>query len=511
MTAKGRGIPRPFQGDAMKKFPLLLALLLLPVHSFSADLLTMVRDPQTYEWTLQTLNNPAVRTSIVMAAEAIPAAAAAVGVTVTSGVTLPLAGAVLGTAWLAQDLYNRQAIKREWYNQPQYAEMSPTASAKDFICQPAHITLPVNTVTPDSFPNATEQLIGRPLVVSAPAGEFIEQAKASSDPTLQPLKDIINANTVQGGLNGSGIPTSINGQTITTNTGQNVVLGNSTGSTGMDPAYVTSQLQNRSPRFTFSTGGGCYSTTGTVNGSWECSNMSSWNGTWLAKIWFYNGSATANPATFTPSPNSTNWPAMRDALKNYFQTNPDTIATVLKDIDAKLRMFTDKAPTATDPLPRQQTGPISQQELNNWYTTNNQNVANYNTTNITNNSTTQEIAKGVAATTAAQAAKQDFPDKIVFTGSANLPPDNVYDPTITQPEENSFVDKVHAFINSGLPVLSSIKGSGLTASGSPSMSTTIWNHPVVVDFSDQQTVLRAAGSVLVIISLIVAYCIIVRS
>jgi len=43
------------------------------------------------------------------------------------------------------------------------------------------------------------------------------------------------------------------------------------------------------------------------------------------------------------------------------------------------------------------------------------------------------------------------------------------------------------------------------------MSTTIWGHPINIDFSTHQTVLRAAGAVLVTISLILSYLVIVRS
>lgn len=485
---------------------------------FSADLLTMVRDPATYEWTLQTLNNPAVRTSIVMAAEALPAAAAAVGVTVTSGVTLPLAGAVLGTAWLAQDLYNKQDIKREWYNQPQYVEMAPGASAKDFVCQPAHITVPVNTVTPQSFPNATEQIIGRPTFLSAPLGEFKDAVLNSSSPTTQDLKNAVSG--AQSGTNPSL-------ESVTGSSSSYLPVGTiliTTGGvrwriTGAPTTNTFNYPPGDAPAYFMSIAG-----TQQIQGfsAWKLGNQdrvyspsSRYCQTYNGKVYYWFDVypvqlVTTGDPLVAPTP-GTNYEALKTALKDLFQTNPDSVTQIFKELDSKNIAITDKVPSPSDPKPWQQTGPISQQELNNWYTTNNQNVANYNTTNITNNSTTQDIAKGVAATTAAQAAKQDFPDKIVFTGSADLPPDNVYDPTITQPEENSFVDKVHAFINSGLPVLSSIKGSGLTASGSPSMSTTIWNHPVVVDFSDQQTVLRAAGSVLVVISLIVAYCIIVRS
>jgi hypothetical protein len=99
-------------------------------------------------------------------------------------------------------------------------------------------------------------------------------------------------------------------------------------------------------------------------------------------------------------------------------------------------------------------------------------------------------------------------DGLEATGSADLPGTNEYNTDVENPEEQSFVDTVHNFLNSSLPVLSSISGSGLTASGSPSMSTELWGKTITLDFSDWQGVLRAAGLVLVAVATIFAFIII---
>ena len=99
-------------------------------------------------------------------------------------------------------------------------------------------------------------------------------------------------------------------------------------------------------------------------------------------------------------------------------------------------------------------------------------------------------------------------DGLEAMGSADLPGSNEYNTDVENPEEQSFVDTVHNFLNSSLPVLSSISGSGLTASGSPSMSTEIWGNSITLDFSDWQGVLRAAGLVLVAVATIFAFIII---
>jgi hypothetical protein len=99
-------------------------------------------------------------------------------------------------------------------------------------------------------------------------------------------------------------------------------------------------------------------------------------------------------------------------------------------------------------------------------------------------------------------------DGLEATGSADLPGTNEYNTDVENPEEQSFVDTVHNFLNSSLPVLSSISGSGLTASGSPSMSTELWGKTITLDFADWQGVLRAAGLVLIAVATILAFIII---
>jgi hypothetical protein len=226
-------------------------------------------------------------------------------------------------------------------------------------------------------------------------------------------------------------------------------------------------------------------------------------------------SGTTSEETIKPVPPPlppVNFPGIKDAITS----NPGAVASdvpaVLKDMPPSQvkpvgESIPSAAPTAAD------APTITSSQVNNFYKTNYGDVATYNTTNITSTSTVQDIAKGQAAVEAAKSAIPDIniPDTVTYSGSADLPEANQYNPEITQPEEINFVDKVHTFINSGLPVLSAIRSSGLSASGSPTMNTTIWGNPVVIDFSGQQTPLRAAGSVLVIISLILAYLIVVRS
>lgn len=422
--------------------------------------------------------------------------------------SLGLAGLVSGSSGIAGLAYYQRTGK-----DPVYALANSIAYATDQIFVPAYQAFKADFVSPESFPAAAAQYVGIEGSIGAAVGDFVKYVTGSSDPALDDLRQTIASHTVTGGLNGSSLPLNVAGQVVTSNTGQNVQFGGTTWNTGMDPNYITSQMATKSPRFSFSTGGGCWSTTGSVNGEWQCGNYGSWEGTWLAKIWAFNGSATANPATFVPSPDSIDYPGLHADLAPWIIGHPDLTHQVIADMPRnEIGVTSNPSPQA---VPEQVQPAINQQQVQNFYNQNASNVANYNTTNITNNSTIQDIAKGQAATTAAQqTARQsepDYPKNVTVTGDSSLPAANLYDSTVQQPVEINYIDKVHQFINSGLPVLSSIKNSHLTASGSPRMATSIWGHTVDIDFSDQQSVLRTAGAVLVTISLILSYLVIVRS
>ena len=517
----------------MKKIIIALFLLYCPAY-VQSEVLTMVRDPTTYEYVLDTLNNPVVRTTITGAATLLPEAAAAVGLTVSAGVTLPLSAAVLGTAWLSQDLYNKQNIKREWYNPPLYAEMSSVPTAKDFICQPAHISMELETVTPQSFPSVENQLLGRPCFLSTPLGDFLDYL--NNDPSApQSLRDITSPLATPGIGDGTPLVQNVTSIWAINPTGNifsgpsgNYVIGNGYWQYH-STAYITSAsassfISGPKVSINFLSGPQQYVATGYAG-------LGTWNGVPRLYLWatssyldgtvdagkgqllYWKGpyTSTTELATFPPGQGSYDYPALKAALKNYFQTNPDSVSEAFKNIDPKNIAITDKVPTSTDQKPWTQTGPISQQEVNNYLTKNATNVANYNTTNITSTSSTTEIAQGNAAVEAAKAAANNLPKSATVQGTADLPDLPSYDGSIVQPVEISFVDRVHAFLNSGLPVLGSIRSSGLTSSGSPTMSCDLWGHHVQVDFSGQQGVLRSAGILLVSLATLYSFLIIVRS
>jgi len=417
------------------------------------------------------------------------------------GVTssLPLAGLVSGAAGIAGlAYYQRTGVD------PVYAAASAVASAADHIFVPAYQAFQDVFVSPESFPAAAGQYVGVEGSIGATVGDLVDFVNASASGLYDSLKSAIGAATVSS-YNPVQMTTSPEeGVYIDQNDlGWNVIgwefMGNFYASlpTSIWSTWLTEAIIYASDRGVVAHNGRLY--------TWVYFDVHSWH--------IYRSlptSTTFNPDSIPPV-GGVDYEALKASLINPSPAVSAEIKEVINDLpDAQKGVSSNPAPSS---VPAQVQPAINQQQVQNFYAQNASSVANYNTTNITDNSTSTQIAQWQAATEAAQSKAAEnlkIPDA-TFKGDAALPDANEYDPEFEQPEEEDFVDKVHSFINSGLPVISSIKASHLTASGSPQMSTSIWGHPINIDFSGQQTVLRAAGAVLVTISLILSYLVIVRS
>jgi hypothetical protein len=436
------------------------------------------------------------------------------------GVTssLPLAGLVSGAAGIAGlAYYQRTGVD------PLYAAASAVASAADHIFVPAYQAFQDVFVSPESFPAAAGQYVGVEGSIGATVGDILEHVENSDTENFPELKNLISANISQPVPT---IPSSIDLFSLTglvlSQGGNNYAQVNGgnwvSNTSGYAEQQYTMFLSLISPLSTILHG--TYKEQPAYLGlspnkqiiMYSVGAYSVANGALgFRQIHIYNIFCIATNLSETyPAPDgAVNYDALKNALSNPSPSVSSELKEAVKEIpDDKKGVSSNPAPSS---VPAQVQPAINQQQVQNFYAQNASSVANYNTTNITDNSTSTQIAQGQAATEAAQAkASEKLPDA-TFKGDAALPDANEYDPEFEQPEEEDFVDKVHSFINSGLPVISSIKASHLTASGSPQMSTSIWGHSVDIDFSGQQTVLRAAGAVLVTISLILSYLVIVRS
>lgn len=97
---------------------------------------------------------------------------------------------------------------------------------------------------------------------------------------------------------------------------------------------------------------------------------------------------------------------------------------------------------------------------------------------------------------------------ITAEGTAALPNGNNYDDDLAVPEQQDFSERISDFISSAIPVVDIIKNSSATASGSPILSVQIYGSDVVIDMSEWEAELQAAGLVLVAIATILAFMII---
>lgn len=494
----------------------LLVVLCAASSSFALDpgsYGAFVREHYTYRKGLEVLNSPAGRLSIAGAAQLLPAAAAATGVTLSAGVTLPLAAMVMGTAWLAQDVYDRQHILSDPGKPGQYVQVGDSPGPQDFVCTPVHITQEIETVTPQSFPSATSQLVGRPAYASQPVGDFVRSIFSSqdSDPSVQALKNLVNENSEEP----PHIPVS------------EPLTGNFLRLSDDRLVRITSDFFNSMnyPRETWDSymlANGGISVAGYTGGYFQGGRIwvitgefsSLVNGQEYYKV--YNCPAVLDQnGTPLPEPEpETDWAGFKNGLQTLLQTANNALAKITQEAaetNPEQVAVTDDVPAPASPAPMVQTGPISQTELNNFYTTNANNVTNYATTQTTSTSTTQEIAQNQIAVDAAKQAAPEFPDSATFHGDAALPDANDYSFELEEVPEQNLVERIHGLIDQGLPVLSVMQSSGLTASGDPSISAEIYGRDITVDFSDYAAIFHTMGIMLTFCSVVLSYRIVVGS
>lgn len=412
--------------------------------------------------------------------------------------SLPLAGLVGGAAGIAGlAYYQRTGVD------PVYAAANAVASAADHIFVPAYQAFKDAFVSPESFPAAAAQYVGVEGSIGATVGDIVDFVQDSGATSYSAFKALLADNTDTVNPSHTGV---YSGAVINLSDSQKYLVTSPITRSAIVKSAAETAYNSR-PHIQMANGAyGWLHTTGTefyfVTGELYTSVQT------VLALYMCHVNSTQSPASLFPQ-SAPNYSSLKNALQNPSPAVAAEIKEAINDLpDAQKGVSSNPAPSSA---PAQVQPAINQQQVQNFYAQNASSVANYNTTNITDNSTSTQIAQGQAATEAAQAkAAEKIPDA-TFKGDAALPDANEYDPEFEQPEEQNFVDKVHSFINSGLPVISSIRASHLTASGSPRMSTTIWGNAVDIDFSNQQTVLRAAGAVLVTISLILSYLVIVRS
>lgn len=175
-------------------------------------------------------------------------------------------------------------------------------------------------------------------------------------------------------------------------------------------------------------------------------------------------------------------------------------------------------------------GDITSNDVDTWNSTNTQvindaisdAIQSGATTAITDGSNTGahqqqtgQLAGILSALNKLNNTADDIEDKMdegyELTGSTDLPSDNTYDSSITQPVENSLSDKISSYITSGLPLTQFLNNSGFTVSGAdPRLSCELWGSTIDFDISPMESTLHWMGLIVFAVSTISAFMIVIK-
>lgn len=233
-----------------------------------------------------------------------------------------------------------------------YTPETPDAppSKDDRMYKPALIAHgPMELVTPETFPNSGEVMLGKVASIGAKLDDIIKTAKADATTKYQDLKNFLQNFTTPGGIPSSGMPSSLSGKTFTMTNGSTVVLTYANWVTGMDPAYMQNQYNSKTYKFKLTPTGGCYATGSTPTGPWECFDGSSYNGTWLGRVWGFNGSATSDPPTTPPTEDVIDFAGVKNGLAS-------ASSAVKEEVDAAIKEIPNSKEKAADGVPSSVSG-----------------------------------------------------------------------------------------------------------------------------------------------------------
>jgi hypothetical protein len=175
-------------------------------------------------------------------------------------------------------------------------------------------------------------------------------------------------------------------------------------------------------------------------------------------------------------------------------------------------------------------GDITSNDVDTWNSTNTQvindaisdAIQSGATTAITDGSNTGahqqqtgQLAGILSALNKLNNTADDIEDKMdegyELTGSTDLPSDNTYDSSITQPVENSLSDTISSYITSGLPLTQFLNNSGFTVSGAdPRLSCELWGSTIDFDISPMESTLHWMGLIVFAVSTISAFMIVIK-
>ena len=258
---------------------------------------------------------------------------------------------------------------------PSYVPASSdgTASASDYMFMPAYLAAGAyNVVTKTTFPAAQELYLAKTAAIGASIGTIFDAVNASASNVYTGLKSVYSSNQTGGVFDSSLAGAIPSGSIVLCTNGSKVKLTGPTSSTGTDGSVLPGQYSSATYKFPIA-GGGCFSVASTQVGEWHCYNGSSWNGTWLTKIWIYNGASTTNDPTLNPPPYVVDYNGLKTSLSHLSSQVAEEVKDILSKTSPPAATTAGSVPTTVANASSAPT--LTQTEINNWYTTNNYEVA----------------------------------------------------------------------------------------------------------------------------------------
>lgn len=436
----------------------------------------------------------------------IPAAQVGLALAPVTPVTQIL-GMTLAAANIAYSAYYAQQAEK-----PLYAELSDTGNPDDALFCPAYNAVKANFVSPDSYPHSEEQYIGKEGALGARVQALSDYVRAHADDYPE-LHAVISPHvtTSPAIVNSDVVKYSV----LDTPSGRKKITGNwstfeSGGYFSQRLSKISSNTGGSTPVFLFQASDGdpeYY-----LSGNYICMVFQIYqNGAdilcYIAKAYCQD---TTDAPTVTPTPgqDSVNYQTLKTPLKNSLDT-----ATIVNQVRNAIRNLPENQKIASDmakptQVPAQQATPITNQDLQNFYTANTTNIYNKYQDTVTNNVTVQGDVTNEQAKAAAELAEKQAQEIDKETEPSINVPSSFYTPICDLSQKSlseclnyqQVLDASSAFQSTALyqlpnlilDCLGYVEGDGCTYP--PTITIDFQNHftsePIVIDMAPFESVVQ---------------------
>nr|WP_321467339.1 hypothetical protein [uncultured Desulfobulbus sp.] len=342
--------------------------------------------------------------------------------------TAALSGLVAGAAGIAGIAYYERTGQ-----DPVYAAANAVASAADAIFQPAYQAFKANFVSPESYPASAAQYVGTEGSVGATIGDILNLVKSAVDDTYLNLASAIASNTSTTTVPSGSLGT---GEIIQIGDTNYLITGGGTAS-GLAKTTISSATPYTatSSGKIFVIGADLYEYRGeTYNGIAA-----------IGVVYLYRCSVTTAPATLYPGV-SINYPGLKDALSSPSPAVADELQTAIQNLPSDQKITSnDSAPSS---VPAQSPSPLTNGQIQNFFTENTTNVYNEYLTSVQNGG---DAVTGQVAAETAKAQEEE----------ANKETEDTYSPINDNPFTSAYNPGEFDIPARMTTFLSNVKSSGL--------------------------------------------------